>query len=164
MYLILKTYANCDMEGAAVTSCAVIDVSKESLEYWLGMMDQARQVSATLGKDITLAWSDWTPACYQWTPDHEDFCEDDLEPGWCLMGTPPFPASEEGYAEESAIDLPAWNEPVRQSYCEIRVSTNGLQWFYGPKYGSVEEYTAMLARTDLDAIRHSLHTGEGVCP
>lgn len=150
MYLILKTYANCDMEDAALTSCAVVEASTTLLERLTTWMDKAASVSADLGKDVTLAWMNYSPDCYQGFPDHDDFAEEDLDPGWCLMDSRPFPESDEGYAlAEPGIE---WFAPVPLSYCELRVSAKEVSWWYGPKYGSVEEYTVALTRMDLAEI------------
>ena len=152
MYLILKTYANCDMEDAALTSCAVVEVSPVLLEHLAEWMAKAAAVSTELGKDVTLAWMDYAPDCYQGfpAPEEEDaFCEDDLDAGWCLMDTPPFPESEEGTSDDAPWHSDAWNEPVQFSYCELRISAKEVGWWYGPKWGSVEEYTAALTIDDL---------------
>ena len=159
MYLILKTFATCaDMADAALTSCAVLEVTTKDCETWRGLMAHARLTGAALGKDLTLSWADFTPECYQGMPDTEgfaDFSEGALDGGWCLLSDTPFPPSDEGYSEDP-WGKDAWHVPVDLSYCEIRVSRDSVQWFFGPKRGSVEEYTAHLSAHDLDDIQAML--------
>ena len=162
MYLILKTYANCDMEDTALTQCAVVDASPVLLDRLAGWMAKAAAISTDLGKDVTLAWMDYAPECYQGFPapeEEEAFAEGDLDPGWCLMNAQPFPESKEGVMDDTVVESDAWNEPVRLSYCELRVSAKEVWRWYGPKWGIVEEYTVALTLDDLVEIDEQLAKG-----
>jgi hypothetical protein len=157
MYLIIKTQANGGSLDSAKTACAVVPVRRNVLDYLLGMMEEAAQLSDKLGKLVAITCSDWTPDWYATYPDVEAFGqpeEDALEscdPGWCLMAERPFP-EEEGRAMSTEVPFlvpPRPGEPVRLSYCELRASAHEVSWSCAPRSGQVEEYTVEVLREAL---------------
>jgi hypothetical protein len=157
MYLIIKTQANGGSGEGTQTACAVVPLNRETLDYVLGMMDQAAQLSDTLSKKVALTCDDWTPVWYGRYPDVDAFGQaeedalDNGDPGWCVLDDNPFPDAENRVNSNDAPFLcpPSHGEPVRLSYCEMRASANEVCWTCGPKYGDVEEYTVDLPRDAL---------------
>jgi hypothetical protein len=155
MYLLIKTALRGG--GDTLTACAVVTATRETLDYVLGMMDQAAMLSDKLGKTITLTCNDWIPDWYDGYPDVDAFTEahaEDLEsgdPGWCVLAEHPFPEEENRVdSREAPFPCPAAaSEPVRLAYCEMCVTGEDVFWACGPKESDGEEYTWYVPREAL---------------
>jgi hypothetical protein len=155
MYLMLKTAARGG--GDTQTACAVVPANRETLDYVLGMMDQAAMLSEKIGKRMTLTCDDWTPEFYDGYPDVDTFPDADAEdrttddPGWCVLAERPFPDEDD---RVDSLDAPfpcpaSASEPVRLASCAMCVTGEEVYWVCGPKHTDGEEYTWAVPRETL---------------
>jgi hypothetical protein len=152
MYLIIKTASRDGDE--TLTACAVVAATRETVDYVLGMMDQAALLSDKLGKTMTLTCDDWIPDFYDGYPEVDAFgpeqeqALDMADPGWCVLAERPFPAEDDRVdSREAPFPCPgAASEPVRLAYCEMCASGEEVSWACGPKERDGEEYTWAVPR------------------